>query len=185
MEGFATRMPAAAQMPAATVAPSSVERRPVRRRAVNIGQIEGHFPLCFTRGSPTCTICLSTIEATSPCRKTTCNHEFHADCIMTWWTKEKGKVINCPTCRQNQRVTVTQVRQVNLEVRQKEQECRVTTDQHSSQSQEQRQQEEPQGPLTRMLKSVRGVFPKRGKSRSIKPSSITNTRCRGGSGAGL
>lgn len=52
------------------------------------------------------------------------------------------------------------MRQVNLEVRQKEQECRVTPDGDGPQSQEQRQHEQPQGPLTRLLESVRGVLPK-------------------------
>jgi len=149
-----------ARLPAATTASSSDEKRPVRRKAVSIVEIEGHFPVCFTKNHPTCAICLSPIEATDPCRKTKCNHEFHADCIMKWWTKEKGKVLNCPTCREAQRVTVSKVRQVNLEVRQKEQECRVTPDRPSSQSQQQRQQEQPQNPLTRLLESVRAVLPK-------------------------
>jgi len=148
------------RMPAATVEPSNEERRPVRRKAVSVVEIEGHFPICFVKGSPTCAICLSHIEATEPCRKTKCNHEFHADCIMQWWTKEKGKVLNCPTCREAQRVTVSKVRQINLEVRQKEQECRDTPDRHSSQPQQQRQQEQPQNPLARLLESVRAVLPK-------------------------
>jgi len=133
-------------MPAATTAPSSDERRLVCRKAVGVVKIEGHFPVCFTKGSPTCAICLSTIESTDPCRKTTCNHEFHADCIMKWWTKEKGKLVDCPTCREAQRVAV-KVRQVNLEVPQKEQEPRVTPDWHSSQSQHPRQQKTTSEPL--------------------------------------
>merc|ERR1719433_1848967 len=56
---------------------------------------------------------------------------------MRWWTREKGRVLNCPTCREAQRVTVSRVRQINFEVQQKEQqECRATQeDRHSSQSQ--------------------------------------------------
>merc|ERR1719362_1003583 len=140
-----------AQIPVATTAPINAQRKPVRRKAVSVSEIEGHFPISFTNLSTTCAICLTTIEETDPCRKTKCNHEFHADCIMKWWTKEKGKVLNCPTCREAQRVTVSKVKQINLEARQKEQECQG----HSSQSPQQQQQEQPQNPLSRLLESVR------------------------------
>merc|ERR1719362_337666 len=122
-----------AQIPVATTAPINAQRKPVRRKAVSVSEIEGHFPISFTNLSTTCAICLTTIEETDPCRKTKCNHEFHADCIMKWWTKEKGKVLNCPTCREAQRVTVSKVRQVNLEARQKEQACRPVPDRQTSQ----------------------------------------------------
>merc|ERR1740123_1924526 len=126
------------QMTAATTTPLEAEQQLACREVVSFSEIERHFPIFFPKGSPTCVICLATIEKTDPCRKTTCNHEFHADCIMKWWTKEQGSLLNCPTCRETQCVTVTRVRQVNSEVRQK-------------------QKGLCQKPLTRLLTSLRAV----------------------------
>jgi len=78
--------------------------RQVARRRVGIKQIERHFPVCYTRDAPMCTICLSVVHAHEPCRRTKCGHEFHADCIMNWWTREKGRLLCCPTCRTTQRI---------------------------------------------------------------------------------
>merc|ERR1740123_2998620 len=106
-------------MPPPSAHPNSVKKN-VRKTVVSMQEIEGHFPVYYTASSPHCAICLSEIEAHEPCRKTTCNHEFHADCIMKWWTKERGSLLNCPTCRETQSVTVTRVSQVNYEMRQKQ-----------------------------------------------------------------
>jgi len=134
-------------------------KKPVRKKVVSIQESEGHFPIYYTATSPHCAICLSEIEASEPCRQTTCKHEFHADCIMKWWTKERGKVLNCPTCREAQKVSVSKVRQVSIDARQKE--CKSAAPQWRRQSQPLRQrQEEMQGPLRRLLGSVRRALPK-------------------------
>merc|ERR1719507_1449659 len=110
--------------PVATMMASSSAQRngaeKPKRMKIGIQEIEGHFPIYFTTTSPHCAICLSEIQASEPCRKTTCKHEFHADCIMKWWTKEKGKVLNCPTCREAQKVSVSKVKQVSMDIRRKE-----------------------------------------------------------------
>mmetsp|Transcript_73528 Transcript_73528/g.142227 ORF Transcript_73528/g.142227 Transcript_73528/m.142227 type:complete len:183 (-) Transcript_73528:243-791(-) len=76
----------------------------VARRRVGVAQIERHFPAHYTLNGPTCTICLSVVHADGLCRQTKCGHQFHADCIMKWWTQEKGRPLCCPTCRTTQRV---------------------------------------------------------------------------------
>mmetsp|Transcript_32229 Transcript_32229/g.63499 ORF Transcript_32229/g.63499 Transcript_32229/m.63499 type:complete len:165 (+) Transcript_32229:95-589(+) len=127
------------RMPAATTTDVNAERQIARRKVVSFSEIERHFPICFTKGSPTCAICLTTIEETDPCRKTKCNHEFHADCIMKWWTKERGCLLNCPICREPQSVTV---KKMTSEVRQTQ------------------QREQCRKPWTRLLKKLRAVLPK-------------------------
>mmetsp|Transcript_133692 Transcript_133692/g.260339 ORF Transcript_133692/g.260339 Transcript_133692/m.260339 type:complete len:188 (+) Transcript_133692:90-653(+) len=129
--------------------------KPVHKHVVSFQEIEGHFPICFTESSNTCAICLFEIGASDPCRRTTCKHEFHADCIMTWWTKERGKVLNCPTCREAQKFSVKKVRQVSIDVQQKEN-FRQPVAWRRSQSQPPRQQrEESYGTLSRWFESVR------------------------------
>jgi len=129
-------------------------KKPVRKRVVSIQEIEGHFPIYYTDTSPHCAICLSEIQASEPCRRTTCNHEFHAACIIKWWTKEKGKVLNCPTCREAQKVSVKKGKQVSMETKQKKNPS--PTAQRRSQSQPlQQRHEETQSPLRRLLESVR------------------------------
>mmetsp|Transcript_72913 Transcript_72913/g.141068 ORF Transcript_72913/g.141068 Transcript_72913/m.141068 type:complete len:157 (+) Transcript_72913:65-535(+) len=145
---------AIARTPAATT-PFNAEREPVRRTwkvVVGVSEIEGHFPICFTKGSPTCAICLATIEETDPCRKTTCKHEFHAGCIMKWWTKEQDNALDCPTCREIQRVTVNKARQVNFEVRQKV---------------------PPLSPFMRLLECLRVVLPKAVRTPSSEATATT------------
>jgi len=142
-------------------------KKPLRRRVVTIQEIEGHFPIYFTATSPHCAICLSEIQACEPCRSTTCKHEFHADCIMKWWTKERGKVLNCPTCREAQKATVSKVQQVFIDTRQTK--CPSPAGQRRSQSQPpQQRQEETQSPLRRLVESVRllGTTSHEGRTRA-------------------
>jgi len=149
-----------AAMPASGAQPS-VEQT-MCKEVVSTKAIDRLFPVCFTASSPHCAICLSEIGAPEPCRKTTCKHEFHADCIMKWWTRETGKVLNCPTCRKVQKVAAGEARQVNIDTHQKD---TLTTSQagqrHGSQSQPLRQrQDKLQGPLGRLLESVRFALQK-------------------------
>jgi len=74
------------------------------RRVVTAADVEEHFPTFYTEEEPTCAVCLSTVEVDEPCRRTQCGHEFHADCIMQWWTHKPRKVLRCPICRRRQHV---------------------------------------------------------------------------------
>jgi len=74
------------------------------KKIVTAAIIEQHFPKSHTDEAPTCVVCLSTVEVGEPCRRTQCWHEFHADCIMQWWTYKPRKVLRCPTCRRQQHV---------------------------------------------------------------------------------
>merc|ERR1740123_1487774 len=145
-------------MPPPSAHPNSVKKN-VRKTVVSMQEIESHFPVYYTASSPHCAICLSEIDASEPCRKTTCKHEFHADCIMKWWTKERGKLLNCPTCREAQKVSFSKVRQVSMETEKKEGAAQVGQ-WHRSQWQPPWQHEETQGPLGRLLESVRLTLPK-------------------------
>lgn len=78
------------------------QRQP--RKVVTAADVEQHFPVCRTEEEPTCAVCLSTIEVDELCRRTQCGHEFHADCIMQWWTHKPRKVLRCPICRRRQHV---------------------------------------------------------------------------------
>jgi len=105
-----------AHPPAPAAASPNARTRKCRMRMRGFGrkELEQHFPICFTTSSPTCAICLSTITSNEPCRVTTCNHEFHADCIMKWWTKEVGRVVDCPVCRVLQKVSASRATEVKL-----------------------------------------------------------------------
>jgi len=140
-------------------APKNGAKQSVCKKLFNIQEIEGLFPTYFTATSPHCAICLAEIQASEPCRKTTCRHEFHADCIMKWWTTETGKTLICPACRDAQIVSVSKVKQVIIDTRQRE--CSSPTGQRQSQSQLlQPRQEETQGPLESLFESVRLVLPR-------------------------
>jgi len=65
--------------------------------------VSKRFPVCRTDREPTCAVCLSPVSADEECRQTDCGHEFHADCIMQWWTHKPRKTLKCPVCRQRQR----------------------------------------------------------------------------------
>jgi len=144
------------QQPPSTTLPAL--RKPVRKKVVSVLEIEGHFPISFTESGSVCPICLVEIGALDPCRKTTCNHEFHADCIMKWWTKERNKTLNCPTCREGQKVSVRKVKEVSMDARQKE--CPSPMGQWRSQSQPLlHRQEETQDAFGRLLESVRLLLP--------------------------
>eukprot|EP00419_Tripos_fusus_P054432 CAMPEP_0172809824 /NCGR_PEP_ID=MMETSP1075-20121228/8432_1 /TAXON_ID=2916 /ORGANISM="Ceratium fusus, Strain PA161109" /LENGTH=189 /DNA_ID=CAMNT_0013649065 /DNA_START=60 /DNA_END=629 /DNA_ORIENTATION=+ len=144
------------QQPPSTTLPAL--RKPVRKKVVSVLEIEGHFPISFTESGSVCPICLVEIGALDPCRKTTCNHEFHADCIMKWWTNERGKVLNCPTCREAQKVSVNKVRQVSIDVRQKESLRQQVTWSRSLQHPARQGQEEANGSLAQWFASMRLVL---------------------------
>jgi len=76
------------------------------RAVLSEQDIADHFPTCCVGEGMTCAICLSAIHKQDLCRKTSCNHIFHAECIMKWWTREVGNLLCCPLCRERQRVFV-------------------------------------------------------------------------------
>jgi len=59
-------------------------------------------------GVPTCIVCLAPIEADDHFRRLQCQHAFHADCILEWWTHVPRAVLECPTCRRAQIVSEEQ-----------------------------------------------------------------------------
>mmetsp|Transcript_79852 Transcript_79852/g.171144 ORF Transcript_79852/g.171144 Transcript_79852/m.171144 type:complete len:233 (+) Transcript_79852:55-753(+) len=79
--------------------------RPQRhqKKAVTAVDVDLRFPVSRIEGQPTCVVCLSPIEADEPCRTTQCEHAFHADCLMQWWTHKPRKSLRCPICRTRQR----------------------------------------------------------------------------------
>jgi len=151
----------AAQLPVAATVSSSARpngsKKPVRRKVVNRQDIEEHFPMYFTATAPHCAICLSEVQESEPCRKTTCKHEFHAECIMKWWTKERGTVLNCPTCREPQKVSVKKIKQVNTKTQQKG--YPSPTGHSLNQAASRRSLSQP-GRLGRLFESVRRALPR-------------------------
>lgn len=66
--------------------------------------IEENFPVCHSCEENTCVVCLEGIEHHDRCRRLQCGHEFHAECIADWWTHQPRSVLQCPLCRQEQRL---------------------------------------------------------------------------------
>ena len=46
---------------------------------------------------PLCAICLESL-ASRKTRRTPCDHEFHADCLTSWFVTDKDRM-SCPNCR--------------------------------------------------------------------------------------
>uniref|UniRef100_A0A7S3VV37 RING-type domain-containing protein n=1 Tax=Strombidinopsis acuminata TaxID=141414 RepID=A0A7S3VV37_9SPIT len=72
--------------------------------------IQEQFPVVqispgeLEEGPPTCAVCLDQIGDTEDARTLQCQHHFHAECVMEWWTTErKQPSVDCPLCRRRQR----------------------------------------------------------------------------------
>lgn len=52
--------------------------------------------------SPTCSICLDTIQSSDKTLPIQCGHVFHSHCLRTWM----GRAMACPLCRSNLRPLV-------------------------------------------------------------------------------
>lgn len=82
------------------------------RAQFNVGQgpllcqreIEASFPITSVKEEPTCVVCLAVVAPEQRARKLQCDHVFHADCILSWWTHRPRRVIQCPVCRRPQSV---------------------------------------------------------------------------------
>eukprot|EP00747_Dinoflagellata_sp_TGD_P166043 gnl/TRDRNA2_/TRDRNA2_188233_c0_seq1.p1 gnl/TRDRNA2_/TRDRNA2_188233_c0~~gnl/TRDRNA2_/TRDRNA2_188233_c0_seq1.p1 ORF type:complete len:223 (+),score=8.78 gnl/TRDRNA2_/TRDRNA2_188233_c0_seq1:85-753(+) len=69
---------------------------------ISRSHVEKHFPEVSIDGQFQCVICLGDIEGIG--RKLQCGHAFHSECILDWWTHVPRTVLECPTCRQSQKV---------------------------------------------------------------------------------
>lgn len=79
--------------------------------AIGKADIEQVFPDIFVQDSPTCIICLMSIEFDEPGRKLQCSHCFHAECILQWWTYTERAALECPLCKQQQDMSRSVVRE--------------------------------------------------------------------------
>mmetsp|Transcript_64484 Transcript_64484/g.135306 ORF Transcript_64484/g.135306 Transcript_64484/m.135306 type:complete len:384 (-) Transcript_64484:301-1452(-) len=85
-----------------------VRRRPARRerkKKMTQEDVEARFPVvkCVQSDGETCVICLSNIEEGDECRITQCGHQFHADCVLSWWMYKQRRTLRCPMCRTRQK----------------------------------------------------------------------------------
>mmetsp|Transcript_52099 Transcript_52099/g.131671 ORF Transcript_52099/g.131671 Transcript_52099/m.131671 type:complete len:161 (-) Transcript_52099:298-780(-) len=74
----------------------------VKKHIFSSDEIGQSFPEVQISDMPTCVICLTSIREEERGRRLQCSHEFHADCILTWWTHCSQSSLACPTCRQTQ-----------------------------------------------------------------------------------
>jgi len=67
--------------------------------------VDLHFPVIKIAEQPTCVVCFSDIEVDESCRTTQCDHAFHADCLLHWWTHKPNPWVPllCPLCQTPQR----------------------------------------------------------------------------------
>lgn len=54
-------------------------------------------------GELECAVCLAPLCLGESCRKLQCEHYFHAECVLGWWTHSPRKLLDCPLCRRPQR----------------------------------------------------------------------------------
>jgi len=65
--------------------------------------IERAFPAKIATTEVQCAVCLQSVTGQMG-RRLHCGHEFHADCILEWWTHRPCPAVECPLCRQKQEV---------------------------------------------------------------------------------
>mmetsp|Transcript_45788 Transcript_45788/g.115404 ORF Transcript_45788/g.115404 Transcript_45788/m.115404 type:complete len:187 (-) Transcript_45788:85-645(-) len=53
---------------------------------------------------PVCVVCLEEKASGQLCRMLRCGHDFHAECIDSWWLSRASSELACPTCRQTHAV---------------------------------------------------------------------------------
>eukprot|EP00747_Dinoflagellata_sp_TGD_P131989 gnl/TRDRNA2_/TRDRNA2_175042_c0_seq2.p1 gnl/TRDRNA2_/TRDRNA2_175042_c0~~gnl/TRDRNA2_/TRDRNA2_175042_c0_seq2.p1 ORF type:complete len:216 (-),score=19.09 gnl/TRDRNA2_/TRDRNA2_175042_c0_seq2:118-765(-) len=79
-----------------------------RKKALQVQPLipRSHAEKCFPEvpidGQSQCVICLGDIESTG--RQLQCGHAFHSDCILDWWAHIPRTELECPTCRQLQKI---------------------------------------------------------------------------------
>lgn len=99
-ELYAIRPVEQQQQHANTVVPTEIG-------AANQSEIERCFPVRAASTSSQCSICIAPVEEGEPCRHLQCDHIFHADCIMHWWMRGERDTLECPVCRQQQKVEIS------------------------------------------------------------------------------
>lgn len=80
-------------------------------RMFDKADIDRLFPPTTSESEAMCCVCLVNIERDEPCRRLQCNHEFHADCISSWWTHIPRASLECPLCKRKQEVDVGSLRE--------------------------------------------------------------------------
>jgi len=80
-------------------------RRVEKGQVFSSDEIERSFPEVQISDTPMCVICLASVGEEERGRRLQCSHEFHADCILKWWTHCPRSSLDCPTCRQTQTLT--------------------------------------------------------------------------------
>jgi len=73
-------------------------------RTIGKAAIEEHFPVSRSHEGNQCVVCLLDLEENERCRKLQCGHEFHAECIVGWWTHVRRTSLECPLCKRRQRL---------------------------------------------------------------------------------
>jgi len=67
-------------------------------------QIEEQFPVVSVTDQPQCVVCLLSVQASDSARRFQCSHVFHADCISQWWLHTPRSNLECPVCKQPQKI---------------------------------------------------------------------------------
>lgn len=83
------------------------ERSSPERLRISQENIEKMFPAAPVEcnGDQPCVVCLQPLSD-QLVRKLQCGHCFHATCILEWWLQRPRRDIECPVCRQVQRMQV-------------------------------------------------------------------------------
>jgi hypothetical protein len=63
----------------------------------------------LTPSTKICSICQEELISNSKTYKLECNHEFHTECIMTWFRSSNQNHSKCPTCRDDTQVQLDPV----------------------------------------------------------------------------
>merc|ERR1719235_1888663 len=94
-------------------------QKPCREAAnvIGVAEIERVFPVLHVCAAERCAVCLSPIEEGESSRQLQCAHIFHADCVLSWWQHAKKDVLECPLCRHEQKMDLSQDNEYELQVR--------------------------------------------------------------------
>lgn len=85
--------------------PASHASNAMQPVAIGKPELERAVPIITgIEDEPTCVVCLVPVQADEKACKLTCEHTFHADCVMQWWMHKQQLVLECPLCKQVEHV---------------------------------------------------------------------------------
>jgi len=88
-----------------TIASATPAGSPGTASKTDVGEDrEEHVERQTSEQELTCAVCLMVIAPDELFRELQCDHCFHADCIVQWWTHVPRATLQCPTCRHLQTV---------------------------------------------------------------------------------